>query len=379
MTPDELAARLRRGDPTTILDVRNRDEFEEWHVEGASVTATQIPAIRFTQAEVLGTVSDLAERFTDSSGPVVAVCAEGRSSDHVAELLSDAGVDAENLETGMEGWARVYRASTIDHPDATVIQYDRPSSGCLGYMVVSGTEAVVVDPLRAFADRYVADAREHGAEIVAAVDTHVHADHVSGVRAVAEQTGATVALPVGATDRGLSFDARLLEDGDTIAVGDTELHAVNSPGHTSEMTAYRLGDLLFVGDGLFVESVARPDLEDGDEGAPAAARRLHETLVERYATLDGDTSIAPGHYGDPTVANDDGVFVATLATLRQRLDAFSMNTEEFVEFVLSDMPPRPSNYERIIDVNLGKASLDADEAFDVELGPNNCAATKTSA
>ena len=379
MTPDELAARLRRGDPTTILDVRNRDEFDEWHVEGRGVTATQIPAVRFTQAEVLGTVSDIAAQFRDSSGPVVAVCAEGRSSDHVADLLSDAGVDAENLETGMEGWARTYRVSTIDHPDATVRQYDRPSSGCLGYMVVSGDEAVVVDPLRAFADRYVEDAREHGADIVAAIDTHVHADHVSGVRAVADRTGATVVLPAGVTDRGLSFDARLVEDGETVSVGDTELHAVHSPGHTTEMTAYRLGDLLFVGDGLFVESVARPDLEDGDEGAPAAARRLHETLVERYAEFDDDVRIAPGHYGDPTAADDDGVFSATLGTLRRQLDAFSMDRDEFVEFVCSDMPPRPSNYERIIETNLGRESLDADEAFEVELGPNNCAATKTSA
>ncbi|KAB1196299.1 MULTISPECIES: MBL fold metallo-hydrolase [Haloferax] len=379
MTPEELAARLRRGAPTTILDVRNRDEFDEWHVEGRNVTATQIPAIKFTQAEILGTVAELADQFRESAGPVVAVCAEGRASDHVADLLSDAGVAAENLESGMDGWARVYRASRIDHADATVVQYDRPSSGCLGYMVVSGGEAVVVDPLRAFADRYVDDANDHGAEIVAALDTHVHADHVSGVRAVAERTGAIVALPAGAADRGLSFDVRLLEDGDSVSVGDTELRAVHSPGHTTEMTAYRLGDLLFVGDGLFLESVARPDLEEGDDGAPAAARRLYVTLVERYAAFDGETRVAPGHYSDLTLAGDDGVYVDTLERLRHRLGAFSMGADEFVEYVLSDMPPRPANYERIIATNLGTELLDADEAFEVELGPNNCAATKTSA
>lgn len=204
MTPEELATRLARGDPTAVLDARDRDEFAAWRVDGAAVTATQIPAIRFTQAEIRGTVDELAAEFRDAPSPVVVVCAEGRSSDHVAGLLSEAGVPAENLETGMDGWARVYRARDLPvgdadgDRDATVLQYDRPSSGCLAYLVVVGDEAVVVDPLRAFADRYVADARERGAEVVAAVDTHVHADHVSGVRAVAERTDATPVLPAGA-------------------------------------------------------------------------------------------------------------------------------------------------------------------------------------
>ncbi|ELZ98942.1 Zn-dependent hydrolase [Haloferax mucosum ATCC BAA-1512] len=375
MTPDELAARLQRGDPTAVLDVRNRDEFDTWHIDGQHVTATQIPAIKFTQAEVTGTVSDLADQFRDVPSPVVVACGEGRSSATVADLLTEAGVEAENLEDGMEGWARVYRAHEVEHDEATVLQYDRPSSGCLAYMVVGGDEAVVIDPLRAFASRYVEDARERGAELVAAVDTHVHADHVSGVRAVAELADVPAVVPVGAVERGLDFDARLVEDGDTVSVGNASLTAVHAPGHTSEMTAYRLGDLLFVGDSLFLESVARPDLEDGDEGAPDAARRLYETLRDRYGEFDDEIRVAPGHYSDRADPDESGGYVATLGTLRDRLGALSMDEAEFVSFVLDDMPPRPANYERIIDANLGRDSLDDDEAFEVELGPNNCAAT----
>jgi len=381
MTPEELATRLARGDPTTVLDVRDRDEFAAWRVDGAAVTATQIPAIRFTQAEIRGTVDELAAEFRDAPSPVVVVCAEGRSSAHVAGLLSEAGVPAENLETGMDGWARVYRARDLPVGDAdgdgdvTVLQYDRPSSGCLAYLVVAGDEAVVVDPLRAFADRYVADARERGAEVVAAVDTHVHADHVSGVRAVAERTDATPVLPAGAADRGLDFDARLVADGETIGVGGAELVAVHAPGHTTEMTAFRLGDLLVAGDSLFLASVARPDLEDGDEGAPDAARRLHATLTERYGEFADDTLVAPAHYGPRTVPDETGAYVAELGMLRERLGALSMDEAAFVSFVCSDMPPRPANYERIIETNLGRDSLTDEEAFEVELGPNNCAAT----
>ena len=381
MTPEELATRLARGDPTAVLDVRDRDEFAAWRVDGAAVTATQIPAIRFTQAEIRGTVDELAAEFRDAPSPVVVVCAEGRSSAHVAGLLSEAGVPAENLETGMDGWARVYRArdlpvgDTDGDRDATVLQYDRPSSGCLAYLAVVGDEAVVVDPLRAFADRYVADARERGAEVVAAVDTHVHADHVSGVRAVAERTDATPVLPAGAADRGLDFDARLVADGETIGVGGAELVAVHAPGHTTEMTAFRLGDLLVAGDSLFLASVARPDLEDGDEGAPDAARRLHATLTERYGEFADDTLVAPAHYGPRTAPDETAAYVAELGALRERLGALSMDEAAFVSFVCSDMPPRPANYERIIETNLGRNSLTDEEAFEVELGPNNCAAT----
>ncbi|MDS0239915.1 MULTISPECIES: MBL fold metallo-hydrolase [unclassified Haloferax] len=377
MTPEELAARLARGDPTTVLDVRDRGEFEAWRVDGAAVTATQIPAVRFTQAEIRGTVDELAAEFRDAPSPVVVVCAEGRSSAHVADLLSEAGVPAENLETGMDGWARVYRARelSVGNADATVLQYDRPSSGCLAYLVVVGDEAVVIDPLRAFADRYVADARERGADVVAAVDTHVHADHVSGVRAVAERADATAVLPAGATDRGLDFDARLVADGEPVGVGDAELVAVHAPGHTTEMTAFRLGDLLVAGDSLFLESVARPDLEDGDEGAPDAARRLHATLTERFGAFADDTLVAPAHRGPRAVPDVSGAYVAELGALRERLGALSMDEAAFVSFVCSDMPPRPANYERIIETNLGRASLTDEVAFEVELGPNNCAAT----
>ncbi|MFC7129493.1 MBL fold metallo-hydrolase [Haloferax chudinovii] len=379
MTPEELAARLARGDPTAVLDVRDRDEFEAWHVDGATVTATQIPAIRFTQAEIRGTVDELAAAFRDAPSPVVVVCAEGRSSAHVADLLSEAGVPAENLESGMDGWARVYRVRELPvgnaDADATVLQYDRPSSGCLAYLVVAGDEAVVVDPLRAFADRYVEDARERGAELVAAVDTHVHADHVSGVSALRDRADATAVLPAGAADRGLDFEARLVADGETVGVGDAELVAIHAPGHTTEMTAFRLGDLLFAGDSLFLESVARPDLEDGDEGAPDAARRLHATLTERYGAFADDTLVAPAHRGPRTVPDEDGAYVAELGGLRERLGALSMDEAAFVSFVCSDMPPRPANYEGIIETNLGRDSLTDEEAFDVELGPNNCAAT----
>ena len=386
LSPATLAARIRAGGTVSILDVRDRDEYDAWHVDGPGVTAAQVPYVNFVQAEIKGTVAD---RAPDLSEPIVVVCGEGKASAYVADLLATAGVDAANLAGGMEAWAALLLAAAVpaDGP-ATVRQYQRPSSGCLSHLVVSDGAAAVVDPLRAFADRYVADAAELGASVDYAVDTHVHADHVSGVRAVAERTDAEVVLPAGAADRGCAFDATLVGDGEALAVGAATLRALHAPGHTHEMTAFTVGeddpgadaaDVLLAGDSLFLRSVARPDLEAGVDGAPELAALLHRTLTERFAELPDDVVVAPGHHDAATAAAESGAYAATLGDLRGSVDALSMDADAFVEHVLSAMPPRPNNYERIIATNLGRERVDDAAAFEMELGPNNCAATATDA
>ena len=381
VAPAELAERLRNGEPVSVLDVRNRNEMEAWPLSGESVTTHHVPYYRFVEANVNDSTGDLAGEVREAlDEPILVICGRGEASGYVAEQLSREGIDAANLAEGMRGWARVYHAVELpldaDHAgDATVVQYQRPSSGCLAYLVVSGDEAVVVDPLRASVERYLADARDHGAELTAAVDTHVHADHVSGVRELAREAGAEVVLPAGATERGLAFDARLVEGGDRIEVGETGLDAVALPGHTSEMLGFRLGDLLFAGDTVFLESVARPDLEAGDEGAPDMARQLHATI----STVDDDVRVAPAHFSDAARPDDRGAYVARMGDLRDRLPALSLPRDEFVDHLLEAMPPRPANYEEIIEVNLGRESADDETSFELELGPNNCAATAAGA
>jgi glyoxylase-like metal-dependent hydrolase (beta-lactamase superfamily II) len=264
------------------------------------------------------------------------------------------------------------------------VQYERPASGCLSYLVHDGPVGAFVDPLRALADRYAEDADERGVDLEYAVDTHVHADHLSGVRAVADRADAEVVLPAGARDRGLAFDATTVDDGDVLAVGEVDLTALHAPGHTSEMTAFRAGGgagaapALLTGDSLFVDGVARPDLEyDGRDGggAEAFAARLHDTIPARLLLLPGATVVAPGHRGPSAPLGTDGTYTATLDALAVRLDALAMDREAFVEHVTEELPPRPANHEHIVAVNLGRETVDEEEAFELELGPNNCAAT----
>ncbi|WP_339104083.1 MBL fold metallo-hydrolase [Haloterrigena salinisoli] len=369
--PETLADRLRSGDDLTVLDIRDRDEFERWRLEGEGVEAVQIPHMKFIQAQATGGVTDLVG---DLEEPIVAVCGRGEASAHAVGLLRDAGIEARNLAGGMDAWAdlSLARELAVDAP-ATVVQYDRPSSGCLAYAIYSDGEAAVIDPLRAFADRYVADADDRGAEIQYAVDTHVHADHVSGVRELADRTDAVPILPEGARDRGLAFDATTLGDTGELEVGDATLTAVATPGHTTESLSFRLGDAVFTGDTLFLEGVGRPDLERGDDGASEAARRLYETLNERLEDIPDETTIAPGHYSDAADPRENGTYTARLGSVRGRLAAFSMDEAAFVEYATSDLPPRPSNHERIVAANLGREDVDEETAFELELGPNNCA------
>ncbi|WP_227133228.1 MBL fold metallo-hydrolase [Halorubellus salinus] len=380
ITASTLKARLDAGEHVVVLDTRRPDDYETWHIDGDTVTAINVPFTAFIDGDDPATsaptsfVDALPESYDD---PIVTCCAKGLSSLYVAEFLADEGYDIVALDDGMRGWAGLYESQSLpsEHlPEGVeVVQFHRPSSGCLAYVIVSNGEAMVVDPLRAFANEYVAAADDRDAALVSAVDTHVHADHVSGVATVADATDATALVPAGAEDRGYAGDADYISAGDELAVGSATVDAVALPGHTSETLGYRVGDVLLTGDTIFTDSVARPDLEEGDAGAEDAARQLYDTIQE-IAALDDDVLVAPGHTSESAKPRADGTYAATVGALRERLPAFERDREDFVDAILDGMPPRPNNYERIIATNLGQEAVDDSEAFELELGPNNCAA-----
>jgi glyoxylase-like metal-dependent hydrolase (beta-lactamase superfamily II) len=366
---------MRAGERVTLLDVRGADEVAAWRIEGPNLEYLNVPAAEFVDAHphpqsVRDLVSDLDGR------PVAVVCPRGRASRRVAAVLRAADVEATTLDGGMRGWARVHVAEDVDRDgDLRVRQYDRPASGCLSCLLTDGERAVVVDPLRAFVDRYLADADDLGVEIAAVVDTHVHADHVSGLRQLAGAADASAVVPAGALDRGLADpdSVRTVGDGDRIAVGEGTLTVVALPGHTSETVGLRAGGVLLSGDSLFLESVARPDLEAGDESAPDLARRLYRTLHETVLAMPDETLLAPGHHGSGVEPAADGTYTAPLAEVRERLPVLDLDEAAFVDRLVGDLGARPPNYRTIVEVNLGRTDVSAGRAATLELGPNNCA------
>ncbi|MCU4974002.1 MBL fold metallo-hydrolase [Halobacteria archaeon AArc-m2/3/4] len=378
VSPDELKDRIDAGEHVTLLDARMESEYEEWRIDGENVESINVPYFEFLDDEIDDGV--LAQIPDDRK--ITVLCAKGGSSEYVAGTLKERGYDVNHLEEGMNGWARIYEAVEVERYDGAGIlyQYQRPSSGCLGYLVVDGDEAAVIDPLRAFTERYLEDAARLGVELKYAIDTHIHADHISGVRTLVDE-GIEGVVPEPAVDRGVTDadEMTLAADGDEFQIGSATIETVSTPGHTSGMTSYLIdGSLLATGDGLFVESVARPDLEEGDEGAEDAARQLYESLQERVLTLPDDTLIGGAHFSDVAEPADDGTYTAPVGQLEAEMEALRMAEDEFVDLILSDMPPRPPNYEEIIATNLGQQETDDEEAFELELGPNNCAASQES-
>ena len=378
ITPESLKARIDDGESVTILDARMASDYEEWRVDGETVESINVPYFEFLDEEIDDDV--LAQVPEDEH--VTVLCAKGGASEYVAGALADRGYDVDHLEDGMNGWASIYEAHEVTDYDGagTLIQYQRPSSGCLGYLVYDEGEAAIIDPLRAFTDRYLEDADELGVDLKYAFDTHIHADHISGLRELAAE-GVEAVLPKPVVDRGVTYadEMTLAEDGDEFAVGNATIETVFTPGHTTGMTSYLVDDaLLATGDGLFIESVARPDLEEGDEGAPEAARVLYDSLQYRVLELDDETLIGGAHFSDAAEPAADGTYTAPMSDLVDRMDALSMDEDDFVDLVLSDMPPRPANYVDIIETNLGLQDPDDEEAFTLELGPNNCAASQNA-
>jgi len=252
------------------------------------------------------------------------------------------------------------------------VQFRREARGCLSYLVVAGREALVVDP-GPDVQPYLNEAEARGAGIVRVFDTHIHADHLSGARELAERTGATLSLSPASLARGVSYADRVdtLADGDVFDLGGETVRAVALPGHTSDMTGLLLGHVALIGgDSLFADSVARPDLEAGDEGADEGARQLHHTLHAKIDPLPGSTLLLPCHYAGGRL---DGPLAVPLADVRRDVPELGLGEEAFVERILGQMPPKPANFVAIIGVNLGD-EIAADDAARLEIGANNCAA-----
>lgn len=378
ITADELADRIDAGESITLIDTRQADGFTAWHVRGAE-NVPYDPRDGLDD-EQLERVRDLA-----STSSVTTICGKGLTSTAFAFELEEHGYeDVTVVKGGMEDWSKVYEAVPIGTADDEVIirQLQRRGKGCLGYVIGSREtgEAAVVDPTRQ-TETYETTAEEAGLTIECVFDTHVHADHISGGRRLADAIDAPYYLGDRAAERDVTSRYEPLGDGDVVEVGDVEIEAIHAPGHTTEMVNYLVdGEYLLTGDTLFVESVGRTELQFGDEGAAEGAELLHETLHERILQFPDDTRILPGHVsvtadGQYEHGSPGDPIEAKLGDLRDSLDLLGLDEEGFVDRLVENAPEKPSNYERIIAINTGTESPETDgEATELELGPNNCAA-----
>jgi glyoxylase-like metal-dependent hydrolase (beta-lactamase superfamily II) len=227
--------------------------------------------------------------------------------------------------------------------------------GCASYVIADGGAAAVVDPKWEI-EPYLELADEHGFRIAHVLETHNHADHVSGRGRLAEATGATIWI----SQTEVEYDHRVLADGESIELGDVRIRALSTPGHRPEHTAYLVEDrsragrpwLVLTGDSLFVGDVARPDLAvEAEEGA----RALHGSL-SRLLALDDYAEVWPGHIGG-SLCGGAGMSEKPGSTIgfERRFNALAglSSEEEFVDRLTARLAPQPPNFRRIVELNRG--------------------------
>jgi glyoxylase-like metal-dependent hydrolase (beta-lactamase superfamily II)/rhodanese-related sulfurtransferase len=354
---------LERGESVMVVDVRRAHEHAEWSIPGS----VGHDAYDRLKAGDEGAMEDLE---APEYGPVVTVCNAGHSSAVAAGQLRGRGIEAFTLEGGMKSWTTAWNTAPVDLPGtfAEVVQVRRTGKGCLSYLIGSGGEAAVVDA-SVDAGVYLDLAEERDLTITRVLDTHVHADHLSRSRVLAELTGATLHMLAG-SPVSYTFDA--LGDGDEVRIDASRLRVLRTPGHTPESASYLLdGGVLITRDTLFLSAVGRPDLGAGPEGVREKARSLHASLT-RVLSLDPEALVLPGHTSEP-VPFDGVPIAATLSEVRENTPLLGESEGAFEKKLVGSAAPTPENHERIVEIN-GTGEWPEGDTAELEAGANRCAA-----
>jgi glyoxylase-like metal-dependent hydrolase (beta-lactamase superfamily II)/rhodanese-related sulfurtransferase len=383
--PRTLRRWLDEGREVTVLDIRKAADWAEWSIPG-SVHFDAYDALKANDPAALANLT------LPSGVPVVTVCGLGKTAQVAAQHLAARGIDATPLEGGMKAWSGAWNCAEIALPGGVrVIQLRRTGKGCLSYLISSDGEAAVID---ASLDPqvYLEFAEARGWKIKRVVETHVHADHLSRSRLLAQESASELHLPE--QDRVL-FPFTAVRDGDAIPIGSVILEALRTPGHTLESTCYLLGGprsskvreqripldsdgnlhlferpIVFTGDTLFPGGVGRPDLGADQAGAQERAAMLYQSL-HRLLRLESESLVLPGHHSKP-IAFDGKLIAATLGDIAANLPILSEPETSFVAQVLARIPATPPNYLKIVKLNETGAFPDGDPS-DLEAGANRCA------
>lgn len=236
-------------------------------------------------------------------------------------------------------------------------------AGCLSYLIGCGQvgEAVVVDPGRDRVDEYLRLARKKGLRITHIVETHTHADHISGNRDLAAMTQAPILLHHSAR---AVFDHLAVRDGDEILIGNVHLTILHTPGHTPDSICLLVTDrsrgndpwFVLTGDTLFIGDVGRPDL-----GGEHAAEEIYESLCRVLLPLDDSVEVYPAHGSGSMCGRAMSAKSGSTIGFERRFNPSLQvkSKAEFVQRLMADLPPKPSSFETIVGKNRGIIPLRA--------------------
>jgi len=394
--PNELKKKIDNHKNIFILDVRTPQEYESWKL---SYDKHDNPKLIPIDRLFLNDSNLLKEIPKDKE--IVTVCAHGNRSLMAARLLHQLGYNVKSVKGGMAGWNKVYDVAEVAVPKEApfrIWQIRRISKGCIGYIVSSKEDstAVVIDPSREIYEAFLKVAKDNESKIVKIIDTHQHADHVSGVaklaKAITAETNSKALAYFSSLEEYNSENSEInlnfIKDQDQIEITKKiSLRAIHTPGHTNGSMSFFIEyyddtdvkkstqdhlqySCLFTGDNLFVDSVGRPDLR---EEAGKYAGLLYQTYHQKIFKLPENTVVLPAHFRNSITLKHGVPISDTIGSLKKKIKLLSMTEDEFVHFVTDTLPSRPMNYKTIIDINKKMLPYDGMEMPDLEAGPNSCA------
>lgn len=357
---DTLCTWLAAGKPVSILDIRTASERAEWQIPG-SIHVNAYDKLKQNDTSVFD------QLHLDKNIPVIAYCVGGKLSLTAAELLADAGYDAWSLEGGMKRWSLAWNTASIQFPDFKVIQFRRTGKGCLSYMILSDGKAMVVDPSLDLSV-YEEFLLHYKAELLFVAETHIHADHISRAKQLAEKQHAQLFLP---SPNKVNFSFEPITEKTSFELGAINITVIQTPGHTNESISFLVDDkLVLTGDTLFTNGIGRPDLKSSEAETLQKAKSLYHSL-QKLLTLDDSIIVFPSHTNKP-VDFDGKPIQSTIGTTKSNLPILNLPEDDFTKNILEKIPATPANYLAISELNITGNLADINPV-DLEAGPNRCA------
>lgn len=351
---------LDSGKKVNVLDVRPINEREEWQIPG-SIHLDVYDELKKQNPDALNTVD------FDKSIPVVTVCAGGKTSMVAAQLLQKAGYESYNLEAGMKGWNLSWNTASRSFDDFEIIQFRRTGKGCLSYLIISEDEAMILDaslPVKVYEDFL----NFNSLNLKYAADTHIHADHLSRTKKLAENYKLQPSMP---SNDKLNYPFDAIKDGQIFMVGKVKVKAIHTPGHTLESTCYLVDEkVIFTGDTLFFGGVGRPDLKANNEEAKYKATLLFRSL-QKLIEIDQSVILMPGHSSQP-ISFDSQILQSSLKDVISNTPLLLEKENDFISLLLNRIPATPENYLKIVDKNIS-GDFTGINPIDLEAGAIRCA------
>ncbi|CAN5694076.1 MBL fold metallo-hydrolase [soil metagenome] len=388
ITSDELKKKIDKGEDIFILDVRNQHEHDAWSVSYDRYQDTPVIPV-----DIITSSASLKQIPKDKE--IITFCTHGQRSSNAAKMLSELGYKVKTIEGGLDGWSNLYDIALVDtdSDNLKIWQIRRVSKGCMSYVVASlkDKKATIIDATCKIETILKDILEENGLKITRVIDTHMHADHLSGSARIASKYGAEISISslekydTKNPDSEKNFKPTLIHDGDKLEIEDgIYLEAMHTPGHTDGSISFKLeigrtSELktendasnskyfLFTGDTIFVNGVGRPDLHNKSD---EYAQKLYQTYQQKLFNLYDNTIILPAHYSS-SFKHGKPVF-DTIESIKRKLNSITKSEKDFLNYVTSNIPPQPMNYEQIVSINKNLTPCDRVEQQDLESGPNSC-------